>query len=50
MINNNKEPKKSMGSKVSSLFSAMKKTVGSRKEKYSEGGEEVSEPVSIGLM
>jgi len=49
MINNNKEPKKSMGSKVSSLLSAMKKSVGSRKEKYSEGGEELQEGKENGV-
>jgi len=49
MINNNKEPKKSMGSKVSSFLSAMKKSVGSRKEKYSEGGEELQEGKENGV-
>ena len=49
MINNNKETKtKSVTAKMTSLLSAMKKSVGSRKEKYSEGAEsEVKTPVSI---
>jgi len=49
MINNNKETKtKSVTAKMTSLLSVMKKSVGSRKEKYSEGAEsEVKTPVSI---
>ena len=49
MINNNKETKtKSVTAKMTSFLSAMKKSVGSRKEKYSEGSEsEVKTPVSI---
>merc|ERR1712227_944981 len=40
MINNNKETKtKSVTAKMTSLLSVMKKSVGSRKEKYSEGAE-----------
>ena len=49
IINNNTSKKSSMTSRMTSLLSAMKKTV-SRKEKYAEaGGEsgEVNTPVSI---
>ena len=54
MINNNKEPKKSVGSKMTSLLSAMKKTVtmASRKDKYTEAEgceSEVKLPVSINI-
>jgi len=50
MINNNKETKtKSVTAKMTSLLSAMKKSVGSRKEKYSEGSEsEVKTPLQEG--
>jgi len=44
-INNN--PKKSVTARVTSLLSAMKKTVGSKKEKYTESESEVKVPVSI---
>jgi len=39
ILNNNTTKKTSMTAKMTSLFSAVKKSVGGRKEKYSEGGE-----------